>query len=89
MSVPDLHPEDLLEREADGALTPAERSHLDAHLERCAACRFERLARGDFAARRTETERDPERAPPAPPSRSRGPVPVPGHGWAFGQVNRP
>ncbi|MBL8613127.1 MAG: zf-HC2 domain-containing protein, partial [Myxococcales bacterium] len=50
MSVTDLHPEDLLDREARGDLTPKERAHLDAHLAQCAACRLERAVRADFAA---------------------------------------
>lgn len=44
----DLHPEELLEREARGTLTDDERARLDAHLASCATCRFERLARADF-----------------------------------------
>lgn len=50
MTAPDLHPEDLLDRELAGALTDHERAHLDAHLAACATCRFERQARADFAA---------------------------------------
>lgn len=49
MSVADLHPEDLLDREARGAITPRDRALLDAHLSRCSACRLEREARADFA----------------------------------------
>lgn len=50
MSVTDLHPEDLLDREARGELTDKERAHLDAHLAQCSACRLERVVRADFAA---------------------------------------
>ncbi len=49
MSVIDLHPDDLLDLEARGGLTPADRERLDAHLARCAACRIERTLRRDFA----------------------------------------
>lgn len=49
MNVVDLHPDDLLDREARGALTEQERARLDAHLAVCVACRFERVARDDFA----------------------------------------
>ena len=54
MSGVDLHPEDLLDREARGELSDAEAGRLAVHLTACAACRFERLARADF---RDETER--------------------------------
>lgn len=50
MNVVDLHPEELLDKEASGGLSPEERTRLDAHLLRCEACRFERLARADFAS---------------------------------------
>ena len=50
MSTLELHPEELLDRAARDALTPAEQALLDAHLSRCATCRFERLAMADFAA---------------------------------------
>jgi TolA-binding protein len=49
MRVVDLHPEDLLERDARGALSDAERERLEVHLARCAACRLERALRDDFA----------------------------------------
>lgn len=45
----DLHPEDLLDKEANGELTDNERAMLDAHLSRCETCRFEREVRADFA----------------------------------------
>jgi TolA-binding protein len=44
----DLHPEELIEREAAGDLSTAERARLDAHLLQCPACRMERRVRGDF-----------------------------------------
>lgn len=50
MSLSNLHPEELLDKDASGALSDAERALLEAHLSRCAACRFERAARADFAA---------------------------------------
>lgn len=45
----DLHPDDLLDRDAAGTLDDAARARLDAHLAVCVACRFEREARRDFA----------------------------------------
>ncbi len=50
MSIAELHPEDLLDREESGTLTPAEEDLLRAHLAHCAACRMERTLRADFAA---------------------------------------
>ena len=49
MTVVDLHPEDLLEKEARGSLDAGERTRLDAHLAHCTACRMERQLRADFA----------------------------------------
>lgn len=49
MSIAELHPEHLLEKEALGELLPADRERLDAHLAQCATCRFERQVRADFA----------------------------------------
>jgi TolA-binding protein len=59
VTVADLHPEDLLEREAGGKLGEAERDRLQAHLARCATCRFERLLRADFVAE-LEADEAPE-----------------------------
>lgn len=50
MSIAELHPEDLLDREESGTLTEAEEGLLRAHLAHCAACRMERTLRADFAA---------------------------------------
>lgn len=49
MSVVDLHPENLLDRELRGELDDAERDRLEAHLAQCATCRLERQLRADFA----------------------------------------
>jgi TolA-binding protein len=49
MKVVDLHPDDLLDKEARGELTEVERTRLEAHLARCETCRFERVVRDDFA----------------------------------------
>ncbi len=59
MKVVDLHPEDLLDKEARGELTETERERLDAHLERCTTCRFEREVRLDFAAELDGDEEEP------------------------------
>ncbi len=58
MSVSELHPEELLDKDARGTLSDAERTLLDAHLARCGTCRFERTSRLDFAAEREELESD-------------------------------
>ena len=49
MTVVELHPEDLLEKEARGVLDAGERTRLDAHLAHCTTCRMERQLRADFA----------------------------------------
>jgi hypothetical protein len=49
MRVVDLHPEELLEKEACGSLDASERARLDAHLAHCVTCRMERQLRADFA----------------------------------------
>jgi TolA-binding protein len=49
VTVVDLHPEDLLEKDAQGSLDASERARLEAHLAHCSACRMERLLRADFA----------------------------------------
>lgn len=54
MNVVDLHPEDLLDKDARGELTDVERTRLEAHCAQCAACRAERRLRLDFADERSE-----------------------------------
>jgi TolA-binding protein len=49
MRVIDLHPEDLLDRHAEGTLTDADRVRLETHVQSCTACRFELAARRDFS----------------------------------------
>ncbi len=46
----DLHPEELFDKAARGAASADELARLDTHLASCAACRFERQVRADFAA---------------------------------------
>lgn len=50
MSALHLHPEELLDKAAAGALSESEQARLDQHLAQCAVCRFELSARADFAA---------------------------------------
>jgi len=57
----ELHPEDLLDRDARGELGDAERALLEAHLQRCAACRIERRARVDFRAELEPPQGEDER----------------------------
>jgi tetratricopeptide (TPR) repeat protein len=59
----DLHPEDLIEREMCGELSPAERERLETHAGQCAVCKLERLARADFRrdAEGAEAELDVQR----------------------------
>jgi len=56
MKVVDLHPEELLDKEARGELTELEHERLEAHLARCATCRFEHEVRADFAAELDDDE---------------------------------
>jgi TolA-binding protein len=69
--VVELHPEDLLERDARRArglsaekpLSAGERTRLDAHLVHCAVCRLERSAQKDFGgAMETDAAAFAERA---------------------------
>jgi TolA-binding protein len=48
MSSPELHPDDLLDKEDRGALSSDEHSRLVDHLALCSVCRFERQVRSDF-----------------------------------------
>jgi len=48
MKVVDIHPEELIDKLAEGALTSAERERLDAHLGQCSSCRFEIAVRADL-----------------------------------------
>jgi hypothetical protein len=48
MSVIGLHPEDLLDRDARGELTPVESERLERHLTQCTTCQLERTVRSDF-----------------------------------------
>ena len=50
MTVVDLHPEDLLDKDSRDELTDDELVRLETHLGRCAACRAVRVLRLDFAA---------------------------------------
>ncbi|MDP8999419.1 MAG: zf-HC2 domain-containing protein [Myxococcota bacterium] len=54
MTVVELHPEQLIDKELLGTLSADERQRLDGHFASCPVCRLERLARGafrsDFAA---------------------------------------
>ncbi len=56
MTVIELHPEELLDREHRGQLAPVEQATLQAHLERCPECRLLRQARADFAAERASMD---------------------------------
>ena len=49
MSVVDIHPEELLDKRAQGVLSPSEEERLDAHLARCEVCRFELALREDLS----------------------------------------
>lgn len=44
----DIHPENLLEKFAEGGLTPNEHHLLQEHLAGCVACRFELVVRADL-----------------------------------------
>lgn len=52
MNVVELHPEDLLEKEARGGLSASERERLEQHVGRCSVCALERALRDDFAEAR-------------------------------------
>jgi hypothetical protein len=54
MTVVDLHPEDLLDKEIRGELTDGERVRLETHLSKCHVCRLEHDARALFTAERDD-----------------------------------
>jgi hypothetical protein len=58
MTLPELHPDELLSREASSTLTPREWADLSAHLQRCPACALERAARREAAAVRAPSDLD-------------------------------
>ncbi len=60
MSPIDLHPEDLLDRDAHGTLTDRDREVLEGHCQRCAACSLERDLRANFAEELTAQSEDDE-----------------------------
>src|SRR5689334_16449988 len=57
-TIPELHPDELLWREACGTLSADERADLAAHLERCPACALERVVRMEAARARVPSEAD-------------------------------
>jgi TolA-binding protein len=80
VSVVDLHPENLLDREIRGELDAAERERLEAHLAQCATCRFERQLRAGFALELSRDSVPPEIAGLVDTLAKQGggsPVPVP------------
>src|SRR3954468_13186355 len=58
MTVTELHSEELLWREACGALSPDERADLTAHLDRCPVCALERVVRMEAARARVPSAAD-------------------------------
>jgi TolA-binding protein len=48
MSIVDLHPEELLDKHARGALSETERARLATHVATCSVCRFELAVRVDL-----------------------------------------
>ncbi|HYQ02025.1 MAG TPA: tetratricopeptide repeat protein [Polyangiaceae bacterium] len=71
MKVVDIHPEELIDKLHDGALTAAERERLDAHLAQCSACRFEISVRSDFAEDAPMVEERPQLTFPGSSPRER------------------
>ena len=49
MTIIDMHPDDLLDRELSGTLSPSEQRRLAEHLSQCPGCRLERQLRDDFS----------------------------------------
>jgi TolA-binding protein len=64
----EIHPDDLLDREARGELSSVERLRLDEHLATCSVCCFERDVRADFRGDFEELARL-DAAPPPPSTR--------------------
>jgi hypothetical protein len=62
VSIVDLHPENLLDRELRGELDATERRSLEAHLAQCPTCRLERQLRADFALEMSADGLTPELA---------------------------
>lgn len=60
MSRIDLHPEDLIDREALGELTPREEQHLEEHRSHCVACVLEDELHADFELELEQDEEDDE-----------------------------
>jgi hypothetical protein len=58
MTLLELHPDELLLREASSTLTPREWADLSAHLERCPACALERAVRREAARVRAPSDLD-------------------------------
>jgi hypothetical protein len=58
MTLPELHPDELLRRASHDRITPAERADLAAHLRRCPACALEMAVRGDAAMAAISSEAD-------------------------------
>jgi len=58
MTLPELHPDELLSREASSTLTATERADLSAHLARCPACALERTVRLEAARVRVPSDLD-------------------------------
>jgi hypothetical protein len=58
MTLPDLHPDELLQRASQDRITPDERADLGAHLQRCPACALELAVRGDAAKAGISSETD-------------------------------
>jgi hypothetical protein len=48
MKVLEFHPDDLLDRELAGTLSPSDGRRLEQHVRECASCRLERQLRVDF-----------------------------------------
>ncbi len=58
MTLPDLHPDDLLRRASHDQITQAERADLAAHFRRCPACALELAASADAARAGVPSEAD-------------------------------